>query len=108
MCAKFKMAKITLEREGRALDQEEQIRLFTVAQSKPKYRWVYVLLILCHYCGMRPCESFGLKWRDINWRKKFLTIMRSKTPAGWRYPSLNETCIAALQMLSMSKRPRSE
>lgn len=99
VCAKFKMAKITREREGRALDQEEQIRLFTVAQSKPKYRWVYVLLILCHYCGMRPCESFGLKWRDINWRKKFLTIMRSKTPAGWRYPSLNETCIAALQML---------
>jgi len=99
VCAKFKMAKITREREGRALDQEEQIRLFTVAQSKPKYRWVYVLLILCHYCGMRPCESFGLKWRDINWQKKFLTIMRSKTPAGWRYPSLNDTCIAALQML---------
>jgi integrase len=99
VCAKFKMAKITREREGRALDQDEQIRLFKVAQSKPKYRWVYVLLILCHYCGMRPCESFGLKWRDINRQKKFLTIMRSKTPAGWRYPSLNETCLAALQML---------
>ncbi len=99
VCAKFKMAKITREREGRALEQEEQIRLFTVAQSKPKYRWVYVLLILCHYCGMRPCESFGLKWHDINWQKRFLTIMRSKTPAGWRYPSLNDTCLAALQML---------
>jgi integrase len=60
------MAKITREREGRALDQDEQMRLFTVAQSKPKYRWVYVLLILCHYCGMRPCESFGLRWHDIN------------------------------------------
>ncbi len=99
VCAKFKMAKITREREGRALEPEEQIRLFTVAQSKPKYRWVYVLLILCHYCGMRPCESLGLRWRDINWQKRFLTIMRSKTPAGWRYPSLNDTCLAALQML---------
>jgi integrase len=25
--------------------------------------------------------------------------MRSKTQAGWRYPSLNETCLAALRML---------
>lgn len=99
VCAKFRMAKITREREGRALDQDEQIRLFMVAQSKPKYRWTCVLLVLCHYCGMRPCESFGLRWRDINWQKRFLTIMRSKTQAGWRYPSLNETCLAALRML---------
>jgi integrase len=48
---------------------------------------------------MRPCESFGLRWRDINWQKKLLTIMRSKTQAGWRYPSLNETCLGALRML---------
>jgi integrase len=84
---------------GQGAQQVEQIRVFTVAQSKPKYRSMYVLLIFCHYCGMRPCESFGLKQGDINWQKKFLTIMRSKTPAGWRYPSLNHTCLGALQML---------
>jgi integrase len=99
VCGKWKMPRIEREREGRALEPDEQIRLFSVAQSKPKYIWVYVLAVLCHYCGMRPCESFGLKWRDINWQKKFLTIMRSKTPAGWRYPSLNETCLGALRML---------
>jgi hypothetical protein len=57
-------ARLALERKGRALEQDEQIRLFNVAQSKPKYRCVYVLLILCHYCGMPPCESFGLKRRN--------------------------------------------
>ncbi len=82
-----------------ALDQDKQVRLFMVAQSNPKYRWTYFLLVLCHYCGMHPCESLELRWRDINWQKKFLTIMRSNTPAGWRYPSLNETCLGALQML---------
>ena len=99
VCGKWKMARVDREREGRALEVDEQIRLFSVAQSKEKYLWVYTLLVLCHYCGMRPCESLHLRWRDINWKKRFLTIMRSKTPAGWRYPSLNDICIEALRTL---------
>jgi integrase len=81
------------------LTDEEQAKLFTVAQSKPKYRWVYVLLVLGYYCGMRPCESLALKWRDIDFVRRILTIRRSKTEAGWRDPSLNSVCMEALQIL---------
>jgi integrase len=98
---KFKMAKVRDQREGRALTEEEQIRLFTTAQSEEKYPWVYALLVLGYYCGMRPCECFGLRWRDIKLDPKHqvLSIHRSKTPAGWRDPSLNSVCIEALTAL---------
>jgi integrase len=99
ICGKWKMAKMEREREGRALEVDEQVRLFAAAQSKEKYVWVYVLAILCHYCGMRPCESLHLRWQDIDWQHRSLKIMRSKTPAGWRYPGLNDTCLGALQKL---------
>jgi integrase len=98
---KFKMAKVNTWREGRALSDEHQARLFSVAQSKESYRWGYALLVLGYYCGMRPCECFGLQWRDIDWNPKnpLLEIRRSKTQAGFRNPSLNSICLEALTAL---------
>lgn len=98
---KFKLAKVRTWREGRAFTDEQQARLFSVAQSKEKYRWVYVLLVLGHYCGMRPCECFGLRWGDIdlNPAHPSLSIQRSKTQAGFRDPSLNSICLEALTAL---------
>ena len=37
--------------------------------------------------------------KDIDWDNAKIEIHRSKTPAGWRTPSLNQTCLEALRSL---------
>jgi integrase len=72
--------------------------------SQTKYRWVYCLLVLGYYCGMRPCECLGLQWKDIDFERRILSIRKSKTPAGWRDPSLNSVCFEALALLHEQAR----
>src|SRR6478752_6246513 len=50
-------------------------------------------------CGMRACEIKGLQWKHVDFEKTRLQIRRSKTPAGWRDPSLNDACLEALRDL---------
>ena len=42
----------------------------------------------------------GLQWKHCDWSRKRLQVRRSKTPAGWRDPSLNQACLVALKELS--------
>ncbi len=86
-------------RQGRALTEEEQARLFSVAQSKPQWLWAYTAAVLAFFAGMRPVEIRHLRWQDIDWGRKLLTITVSKTPEGWRTPSLNSVCLKALETL---------
>jgi len=48
---------------------------------------------------LRACEIKALQWKHISWEDRRLSVRRSKTPAGWRDPSLNETCFDALREL---------
>ena len=41
----------------------------------------------------------GLQWKDVDFERSRLRIRRSKTPAGWREPSLNEACLGTLNDL---------
>jgi len=86
-------------RRGRALTEEEQARLFAVAQSKPQWLWAFAAGVLSFLVGMRPVEIRCLRWKDIDWIHRTLTITVSKTPEGWRTPSLNTTCVKVLQSL---------
>jgi integrase len=49
--------------------------------------------------GLRACEIKSLRWRDIDLDSALLHIRRSKTPAGWRAPTLNATCIFVIRYL---------
>lgn len=84
---------------GRALTTEEAARLFEVAKTRSDWTYAYVAATLSFYCGMRACEIRGVRWKDIDWNNRLLSIKRSKTPAGWRTPSLNATCYDALRLL---------
>jgi integrase len=84
---------------GQALTDEQQQTLFTLAESKPHWLFAYVAATLAFYCGLRACEIKGLQWKHIDWLRSRMEIRRSKTPAGWRDPSLNQRCTAVLKAL---------
>src|SRR5579872_6469179 len=84
---------------GQALTDEDQEKLFTTAKSKPAWLFAYTAATLSFYCGLRACEIKGLQWKHIDFLNRRLQIRRSKTPAGWRDPSLNQRCITVLQEL---------
>src|SRR3989442_13977562 len=48
---------------------------------------------------LRACEIKGLRWQDVDRTNRLLHVRRSKTPAGWRSPTLNATCLHVLQEL---------
>ena len=95
----YKPLKNTKPPVGQAISDEEQTRLFTLAKTKPAWVFAYVAATLDFFCGMRACEIKALQWKHISWEQKKLAIRRSKTPAGWRDPSLNDTCLEALREL---------
>ncbi len=47
---------------GKALTEEEQARLFEVAQSRPDWMYEHAAATLAFYCGMRACEIRALRW----------------------------------------------
>ena len=84
---------------GKALTEEEQARLFDVAQSRSDWLYAYTAAVLGAYCGMRSCEIKALQWKDVDLVAGVLDIRRSKTPAGWRSPTLNSVCRQTLAQL---------
>ena len=69
-----------LRREGQALTDRDQKRLFEAARSKPEWIFAYVASALAFYCGLRACEIRGLQWKHVDWDNARIQIRRSKTP----------------------------
>ena len=92
----YKTLKRTEPPVGQALTESEQARLFELARQNPRWIYAYTAAILGFYCGMRSCEIKALRWSQVDLLSRHLEIRRSKTPAGWRTPTLNDTCLAAL------------
>ena len=87
----YKPLRNTKPTAGQALTDEEQTRLFEIAKSNPAWFFAYVAATLDFFCGLRACEIKALQWKHIAWDVRRLSVRRSKTPAGWWDPSLNDT-----------------
>lgn len=107
----------------RALSTEELKRLFETAalwkaetplirvgkdgktyKLSANWQYAHAAATLAAYCGMRACEIKGLQWKDIDFGAALLDIKRSKTPAGWRTPTLNAACTEVLEGLHETAR----
>jgi integrase len=113
----------TKEPVGKALSIDEQKRLFETAalwkeeaplirvgkdgktyKLKANWQYAHAAAVLGAYCGMRACEIKPLRWEDVDFEAGLLHIRRSKTPAGWRTPTLNSICLEVLAGLYDSAR----
>jgi integrase len=95
----YRTLKNTKPPVGQALTDEQQDRLFKLASSRPEWLFAYVAATLAFYCGLRACEIKGWQWKHVDWLNGHLQVRRSKTPAGWRDPSLNQRCRSVLKVL---------
>jgi integrase len=77
------------EEVGRALLLEEKLRLLKVAAFRPEWQNAAHASKLALNTTMRSCEIKQLRWRDIDFMGKTLTICKSKTEAGERVIPLN-------------------
>ena len=83
-------------KEARVLSYEEKLRLLKVAASRPDWQTAYLAAVLALNTTMRGCELRGLRWCDVDFIERTLTVRRSKTEAGERVIPLNADAWAAV------------
>ena len=81
---------------GRAMSNEEKVRLTKAANSKPEWQIARLAMELALNTTMRACEIRGLLWRDIDFLERTVKVRRSKTEAGERVIPLNANAWAAI------------
>ncbi|MGA3317139.1 MAG: site-specific integrase [Candidatus Korobacteraceae bacterium] len=87
------------ENVGRALTDDQKVRLLKIATLRPAWQAAYYGGILALNTTCRGCELKGLQWRDIDLINHAITIRRSKTDAGLRVIPLNADAIGAMTSL---------
>jgi integrase len=81
---------------GRALSEEEVIRLRTKAAERPAWQTAYDAMILAVNTGMRGADIKALRWCDIDLFGRVLVVPKSKTPAGERSIPLTDEALKTL------------
>jgi integrase len=84
---------------GRALAPKEKSRLVETASLKPEWETAYWAALLALNTTMRWCELRRLRWMDISFDERLLTIRKSKTAAGERVIPLTEEALEVLVLL---------
>jgi len=81
---------------GRALALDEKLRLIRTAKSRPEWDTTRLAMMLAPNTATRSCELRGLRWGDVDFMGRMLTIRRSKTEAGERQIPLNSDAVGAI------------
>jgi integrase len=81
---------------GRAMSLEDKLRLLSTAGANPDWENARIAMTLALCTTMRGVEIKNLRWRDVDFFRRNLTIRRSKTEAGLRSIPLNEDAYNAV------------
>jgi len=84
---------------GRALLHEEKVRLLKLAGSNHDWQTAYFAAVLALNTTARGCELKGLRWRDVDFLNRTMTVKRSKTEAGERVIPLNVDAVQVMMAL---------
>src|SRR5215469_11755239 len=81
---------------GRALTGGQKKNLLNTAASRPEWQIARLAACLAFNTTMRACEIRRLRWQDVDFMERTLTIRHSKTEAGERVIPLNADALAAV------------
>jgi integrase len=84
---------------GRAMTLDEKLRLAKSAAMKPEWQNARLAMVLALNTTMRACEIKALRWYDVDFLARTVTIRKSKTEAGQRVIPLNEDALSAMREL---------
>jgi integrase len=84
---------------GRAMTLDERLRLAKTAEMKPEWQNARLAMVLALNTTMRSCEIKAIRWRDVDFLARTITIRRSKTEAGQRMIPLNQDALSAMREL---------
>jgi integrase len=87
------------EEIGRAFSEEETTQIAQTASLEPECRNARLAYVLAVNTSMRPGEMKSLRWGDLDWTQRMVTIRQSETDAGKRTIPLNEEAFAAMKEL---------
>jgi integrase len=89
--------RLPVSREfGRVLMEEEKATLLKVAANRPEWQVIRCAAILAFNTTMRSGELKKLRWRDVDFPHRIITVRRSKTEAGRRSIPLNANAAEAI------------
>ena len=88
----------TLDNIGHAITPEEEVALLTACR-KSRSRCLYQAVMLALNTGMRYSEIRLLRWRQVDFAARMLTVGKSKSPTGTgRSIPLNARILNVLEM----------
>lgn len=69
----------------------QELKLFLASAKELDNITNYTLILLLAYTGLRKGEALGLKWNNINFKDKTLTVERTRDNKGVREPKTNNS-----------------
>ncbi|MFB6467649.1 tyrosine-type recombinase/integrase [Cytobacillus sp. Hz8] len=81
--------KISIPKEEKVIENfftAEELNLFLDAAKKCENITNYTLILLLAFTGLRRGEALGLKWKNINFQDRTLTVERTRDNKGERTP----------------------
>jgi len=85
----FKTLNFNKHRVGKALPKEQKKKLLDLAATNPDWQTARCAAILAFKTTMRSGELKRLRWADVNWLDRVLSVRASKTDAGVREIPIN-------------------
>ena len=83
---RFNKISIPIDRDNDNFFTSEELKKFIVDAKHLENITNYSLIILLAFTGLRKGESLGLKWRNIDFEAKTLTVERTRDNKGVRTP----------------------
>ena len=79
--------------------RSKKLKLLAKAKSRPGWQNVRLAAILAVNTTMRGCEIKNLRWRDVDFLTRIITVRKSKMEAGERSIPINDTAFLAIREL---------
>jgi integrase len=84
---------------GRALTAVELSGLLKLAEARPEWVTLRCAITLALTTTMRSMELKNLRWRDVDFLDRTISVRRSKTEAGLRVIPMNQEAVSGMLLL---------